>query len=145
MTKRVALAIALCALVAAGLIAFVVTQPDSAPVTMEHVANVEGGRVPGLVVVDDTYDRWGVAEVSRLEATAEDNVIALVFETKDCSRLGAVGYRVTETSRQVQVTIVAGETGNCFATVDPHPAILRLASPLGERTLVAVKPNYDYR
>lgn len=144
MTRWVGIAGVVCALLAVGVIAFTTAQPDSKPGTLRHVVNIQGGQVPDLVVLDDSYERWAVAPV-HLEASPGNDVVDVVFDTQDCKRSGAVGYRLIETSREVRVTVVAGETGSCFSTVDPHPATIRLDSPLRDRQLVAVQPNYNFR
>ena len=146
MTRR-GQAVTALVVIAAGALAglLVLLNQNSESEVSKRIDNIQGGAVADLVMVDDSYDRWFVTQVDHMERTADDNVVSIIYYTSRCARQGIVGYKTVETSQVVRLTIVAGENGNCYDIAVPHATMVSLRSPLGDRRLVALRPDYGIR
>ncbi len=99
--------------------------------------------MPGLVVLDDSFKRWSVTSVDKLEPIGDSTIVGFSYTTPDCDRSGVVGYRVQETSRRVVLTVVLGSSGHCQrGPGTQHWGRVTLAEPLGDRHLVAARLIY---
>jgi hypothetical protein len=110
----------------------------------DDIDGAAGGRVEGLVVRHEGFDRWFVPQVQGVRATRDGRSVALVYYAARCDRSGLVGTAIQESKRSVRVTVVAGQSGSrCDTAAVPHDAKVRLHSPLGSRRVVVTEPQRD--
>ncbi len=140
--RAIAVVAGLGVFVVAGVagVLFVVTRGSSAE--QPDIWGARGGTVPGLVVLDDSFKRWSVTSVDKLEPTGDPKVVGFSYSTPDCDRSGVVGYRVKETTRRVILTVVLGSTGQCQPRLTQPWGRVTLAEPLGDRHVVSAPIDY---
>jgi len=105
----------------------------------DEIDGTPGGTVADLVVLDDDFERWYVAQVTR--AQVKGTSLTFTYITGRCEKDGLVGYALDPQSSVTLLTVVAGATGkDCDDSANPHRAEVTLDEPLESEQLVLVKP-----
>jgi hypothetical protein len=106
-----------------------------------EIDRARDGRVDGLVVLDNSFDRWFVPSVNNVELSDDRSTLSFSYYTATCSGDGLVGYALEPTAMGTRLTVVAGESSSgCGSVAREHHADIPLPEPLPTGHVVVVKP-----